>query len=224
MLGVGLHGLPVNLDSEGNLNWRLTERERKRRHEHHKKQRAKDTARAKRREKRKEARRSKLPPFPKGLGPPHAIATDMRPLVDFPVTSTGYTGNSQSRSTSDKHIWTLKELIQEGLDVFEWDGRQVKIESALQVPYKMNLLLHRTPYTILDHEDRIIAVLAGRPYSKDGETGGWDGVATRACAAIEAARRDINFDEEDLNHRRGPHIGKAYGWSHGQGQQVWVWE
>jgi hypothetical protein len=86
--------------------------------------------------------------------------------------------------------------------------------------------MHRTPYAILDDEDRIIAVLAGRPYSKDGETDSWDGVTARACAAIEAARLDMDFDNEDLNHRRGRHIGKAYGWSHGQGQQVglWLWK
>jgi hypothetical protein len=83
--------------------------------------------------------------------------------------------------------------------------------------------LHRAPYAILDDEGRIIAALAGRPYS-DGEAGSWDGVTARACAAIEAARPRMNFNEEDLNHRRGPHVGKPYGWSHGQGQQVWLWE
>jgi hypothetical protein len=42
----------------------------------------------------------------------------------------------------------------------------------------------------------------------------------RACAAIETAREEMHFDEDDLNHRRGLHIGKACGWSHGIGQQV----
>jgi hypothetical protein len=71
----------------------------------------------------------------------------------------------------------------------------------------------------LDDERHVIAVLAGRPYSKNG-VDGWDDVVARACAAIEAARGDMHFDGGDLSHRRGPHIGKACGWSYGIGQEV----
>lgn len=86
--------------------------------------------------------------------------------------------------------------------------------------FQFNSLFRRTPYAILDNERCIIAVLAGRPYPKNGVLDGWDDVVARACAAIETAREEMHFDENNLNHRRGPHIGKACGWSHGIGQQV----
>jgi hypothetical protein len=129
VLGRGLGGLPPSPNTKGkNLKLPLTERERKRRKAHHKKERAKEAARAKRREKRKESKRNTLPTeytphFPKGLGLPRPIASHIKPLSDFPVASTGYTGSPHTSSISEKHIWTLKELIEEGLDVFEWDGR-----------------------------------------------------------------------------------------------------
>jgi hypothetical protein len=85
---------------------------------------------------------------------------------------------------------------------------------------QLNPPFRRTPYAILDDERRIIAVLAGRPYPKDGVPDSWDDVVARACAAIEAAREEMHFDKGDLNHRRGPHIGKPCGWSHGHGQEV----
>jgi hypothetical protein len=90
--------------------------------------------------------------------------------------------------------------------------------------YQFNPLHCRTPYAILDDERRIVAVLAGRPYPKDGIPDSWDDVVARACAAIEAAREEMHFDEDDISHRRGPHIGKAFGWSHGHGQQVRMFE
>jgi hypothetical protein len=81
-------------------------------------------------------------------------------------------------------------------------------------------MFNRTPYAILDDERRIIAVLAGRPFPKNGVPDDWDDVVARACAAIEAAREEMRFTQRDLKHRRGPHIGRAYGWSHGGGQEV----
>jgi hypothetical protein len=99
-------------------------------------------------------------------------------------------------------------------------GREVSLVCATCSVSQFNSTFCRVPYAILDHEGRIIAVLAGRPYSKNGIPDGWDGVVARACAAIEAAREEMHFDEDDVTHRRGPHIAKACGWSHGHGQQV----
>src|ERR1700722_18407225 len=86
--------------------------------------------------------------------------------------------------------------------------------------HKTDILLHRTPYDILDDERRIIAVLAGRPFPKNGVPDDWDDVVARACAAIEAAHEEMHFTKDDREHRHGPHIGKAFGWSHGGGQGV----
>jgi hypothetical protein len=99
-------------------------------------------------------------------------------------------------------------------------GWEVSPVCAMRSVSRFNPMFCRMPYAILDHERRIIAVLAGRPYSKNGVPDGWDGVVARACTAIEAAREEMHFDEGDVTHRRGPHIGKACGWSHGHGQQV----
>jgi hypothetical protein len=100
----------------------LTKKEMGCRREHRKKQRAK------KHEKRREARRNALPTdkrpnFPKGLSLPCPIVTQIRPLSDFSVVSTGYTGKSNAQPILEKHIWTLNELIEKGLGVFEWDGR-----------------------------------------------------------------------------------------------------
>jgi hypothetical protein len=101
-------------------------------------------------------------------------------------------------------------------------GREVSRACAMCSVSIFNPPFHRTPYAILDDQRRIIAVLAGRPYSRDGVSDDWDDVGVRAFAAIEAARKEMHFDAVDLEHRRGPHIGKACGWSHGLGQEVRV--
>jgi len=67
-----------------------------------------------------------------------------------------------------------------------------------------------------------IGVLARHSYSKNGILDGWDDIVACACAAIEAACEKMHFNEDDLNHWWGPHISKACGWSHGNGQQVWI--
>jgi hypothetical protein len=99
-------------------------------------------------------------------------------------------------------------------------GWEVSPTRAMHSVYIPNPLLCRTPYTILDDERRIIAVLAGRPFPKNGIPDDGDDVVARACAAIEAARDEMYFTKGDCLHRRGPHIGGAFGWSHGQGQPV----
>jgi hypothetical protein len=99
-------------------------------------------------------------------------------------------------------------------------GRQVSSTCVMHTIYKSNYSFHRTPYAILDDQRRIIAVLAGHPFPKNGVPDDWDDVVVRACAAIEAAREEMYFTEKDCNHRRGPHIGRAFGLSHGGGQQV----
>ena len=42
--------------------------------------------------------------------------------------------------------------------------------------HKTDILLHRTPYAILDDERHIITVLAGCPFPKNGVPDDWDDV------------------------------------------------
>jgi hypothetical protein len=99
-------------------------------------------------------------------------------------------------------------------------GWEVSTTSTTCSSWKSNFLSHRTPYAILDDQRRIVAVLAGRPFPKNGVADDWDDVVVRACAAIEAAREEMQFAEEDCEHRRGSYYSKAYGWSLGNGQPV----
>jgi hypothetical protein len=79
---------------------------------------------------------------------------------------------------------------------------------------------HRTPHVILCKEKRIIAVLVGKPLDEDGSTYSWDQVTTEAAAAIEEAGGMLNFDKDDLSHRRGEFAAKAFGVLDGLGQKV----
>ena len=81
-------------------------------------------------------------------------------------------------------------------------------------------MVDRTPYAILDDQNRIIGVLAGRPIVKEGEPDDWNEVTAGVGAAIETAQGEMKFCKGDCAHRRGAHIARAYGWSHGGGQTV----
>jgi hypothetical protein len=127
-VGRGAGGSPPGPNSPGKHKRSLTEGDRKRRQERHKKQRAKDPVKARKREKRRSVKSNKPPTerkprFPKGLDPPQPISSGIRPLSHFPVVSTGYTGCKNVEPILEKHIWTLEELVGMGLEVFEWDGR-----------------------------------------------------------------------------------------------------
>jgi hypothetical protein len=106
----------------------LTDGDRKRRRDRHKKQRATDIARDKKRERRRVAKGNKppterAPRFPRDLDPPQPIYSGIRPLSHFPAVSTGYTGDKDVEPIAKGHIWTLEELVKMGLEIFEWDGR-----------------------------------------------------------------------------------------------------
>ena len=70
----------------------------------------------------------------------------------------------------------------------------------------------RNPTAIVDQEDRIITVLAGRPHDE-----GWDHVHMRMSAMLEAAAGDVRVSRKD---RRGNFIALSTGVSHGGGQMV----
>jgi hypothetical protein len=81
---------------------------------------------------------------------------------------------------------------------------------------KLNALLNtpRTSQTLTDNDERIFAVLAGRP----GKANDWDSVLTGAIAAIDLLASSLEFKKEECDHRRGPQKTKSFGFSHGGGQ------
>ncbi|KZP10896.1 hypothetical protein FIBSPDRAFT_962675 [Athelia psychrophila] len=124
---------------------------------------------------------------------PHGLA----PLYLSRVTSTGFTGKRLG-SLKEKHIWRLDEVEADGMEVFHWDGC--------------------TPIAIIDDENRIIAVLLGRPVAKPGTLDDWPTVVAGLEAAINKLGQEGGFSDQDCNHRRGPLPAKDFGISHGGGQ------
>lgn len=98
-------------------------------------------------------------------------------------------------------------------------GRHVSL-----VPYAFFLAVAHfspsQPIVILDDEDRIVAVLVGRPMAKPGKPDDWDDVIAGMEAAIDKLRRSCTLTKKEKKHRRGPHPAKACGISHGGGQTV----
>lgn len=83
-----------------------------------------------------------------------------------------------------------------------------------------NVMLRRTPITILDSDGRVVAVLVGRLLKKSGEYDDWPQVVVGLEAAINLLERDSTCSDRQSDHRRGPHRAKAFGVFHGGGQKV----
>ncbi|KAF7975995.1 hypothetical protein HWV62_8160 [Athelia sp. TMB] len=75
-------------------------------------------------------RRAALPPdarqptekiLKKHADVPLAIETLLNMLDDLPLTSTGYIGR-RTKSIRQGAPWTMQELIDDGFEVFDWDG------------------------------------------------------------------------------------------------------
>ncbi|THU94250.1 hypothetical protein K435DRAFT_568132, partial [Dendrothele bispora CBS 962.96] len=67
---------------------------------------------------------------------------------------------------------------------------------------------------ITDSQERVVAVLAGRPESKD-----WDGLVSDAAEAIARTKNHISFTDKQLNNGRGEFPAVAVGVSHGGGRK-----
>lgn len=105
----------------------------------------------------------------------------------------GFVG--QQRGATIKRVYTLEELKAKGFRVVKWDGR--------------------TPLAILDHQGRIVVMLAGRPSDP-----GWDGVIEEATSLFMAAKAKFDAQGEDIEHRRGHFVALRCGVSFGGGQTV----
>ncbi|KAI0643566.1 hypothetical protein C8Q79DRAFT_1012149 [Trametes meyenii] len=114
-------------------------------------------------------------------------------LHTLPIAKGAFVGKRQS--VDKEREWTLEDLKADGFEVFEWDGI--------------------TPYILADAQERVVAVLAGRP-----EDTSWDEVVKEANRAMEATAKKCTFQEQHLNHRRGFFPALATGFSYGGGQKV----
>lgn len=76
------------------------------------------------------------------------------------------------------------------------------------------LILFRTPTAIVDQEDRVMAVLAGRPDSQD-----WDSVHAQMSALLQETGANIPGPHKE---RRGNFVSLSTGVSYGGGQMVSV--
>ncbi|KAJ7029622.1 hypothetical protein C8F04DRAFT_1264702 [Mycena alexandri] len=150
-------------------------------------------------------------PGPSSHGPSVSVKKSSRQAAGRPAPSSEATApianNRPIRSTSISlkpqpppgrgSLSTLPELLDEGGEVVEWNGRDPKL--------------------ILDAEGRIIAILLGTP--EDDE---WPAVIEDAVAAMKRARREtIQSGEWRVGtiHRRGTHLPLRGGASFGGGQK-----
>ena len=107
----------------------------------------------------------------------------------------------------------LEELDQCGFKVIEWDGRCVIFNS-----HHASLILLRSPAAIVDQEDHVMTVLAGRPQSAD-----WDHTHAHVSALLEQAVHKVHTPHKE---RQGNFVSLSTGVSFGGGQkvdlQLWV--
>jgi hypothetical protein len=82
----------------------------------------KNAARDRRRHRRQEQDPTKCIPRYGDHDPTGSVPTELNPLLDFPVTVPGYIGK-QVGAIREREVWTLMELLEMGLEVFEWDGK-----------------------------------------------------------------------------------------------------
>ncbi|KAF7974343.1 hypothetical protein HWV62_12406 [Athelia sp. TMB] len=134
---------------------------------------------------------------PSFCGEAASMPTALDSKSDMPACSTGFTA-LRLESLNPGKIWSCEELRMQGFGDFKWDGRK--------------------PVVILDDEDRIVAVLVGRPLTKPGEPDNWEQVVAGLEKAIAKLKRSCTFRKGDKQHRRGPHPARAFGISHGGGQ------
>jgi hypothetical protein len=73
----------------------------------------------------------------------------------------------------------------------------------------------RTPTSVLDKQEHIIAVLAGWPAN-----GSWDSITQDISQNIEAAHLECKFSKNAEKHRQGNYWALSIGISYGGGQTV----
>ncbi|KAK7441184.1 hypothetical protein VKT23_016665 [Stygiomarasmius scandens] len=118
---------------------------------------------------------------------------------DSPVSSTVYVGLRDEPTNQGSHgEYSLKDLVRQNsrfkFDEIEWDGK--------------------TPMPILDSEQRLSGLLAGRPDDPQ-----WDKCHRQGCRAISKLRSRCAFTKKQKKGRRGPFPALNVELSHGSGQK-----
>lgn len=111
-----------------------------------------------------------------------------------------------------QNAFTLEDLKSEySVVCFEWDGMYVLDRSATASAHRVP----RSPHLLLDRENRVVGVLAGRPLDP-----GWGAVHDSALSALESAAPKMRLRPKDAAHRRGSYPSVSHGISFGGGQEV----
>ena len=79
------------------------------------------------------------------------------------------------------------------------------------------MLCGREARPLVDKEERVFGVVAGRPRDREG----WDMVERDATQALREAREACSLSAQQSDHRRGRFPALAVGVSYGGGQRVW---
>ncbi|OJT01850.1 hypothetical protein TRAPUB_7682 [Trametes pubescens] len=130
----------------------------------------------------------------------------------LPIAHGAFVGRQLKREAQE--FGTLEELLEDGYDYFEWDGRCVFLAPPRGWPLN-DRWVHSTPHKILDKEGRVIVVLAGHPADPD-----WGSVASEAYDAMSQAAEQCTFSRKHADHRRGLFATLATGVSFGGGRTV----
>lgn len=124
-------------------------------------------------------------------------------------------GATKKPRLSRKSLRRLEELLADGDELVEWDGRCV----AVYFPPCLLTSHYSHPKLILDAEGRIVAVLLGRPEGDD-----WDAVVSEMGSLFEGLRaRGLErgvFKSKNRRHRRGNFYTLVHAMTKGPGQKV----
>lgn len=79
----------------------------------------------------------------------------------------------------------------------------------------LGLTAHSSPHLLVDRDDRVVGVLAGRPQDPS-----WDETTQEATRAMCEAYASCRFKKTNVKHRRGEFATLARGVSFGGGRTV----
>jgi hypothetical protein len=135
---------------------------------------------------------------------------------DYPVTSTGWSGICEAKPSVELREYSIAELVNDhGMTVVPWDGRCVHFVALLFFDFSRRKISSLRP--LVDKEDRVLAVLGGRPNDDK-----YLRLTEDAADEIERARGQLRFRPEQQRGRRGAFSSVSVGVSFGGGQQVRV--
>ncbi|KAJ7046199.1 hypothetical protein C8F04DRAFT_1248454 [Mycena alexandri] len=155
-----------------------------------------------RRARRRQTSAAQSTPYDRSLNPRHTQEYRRQPshsttfdLADAPVATGAWVGRRSKKPTG--RIRTRQELLEDGDELVEWNGRDPKL--------------------ILDADGRIVAILLGTPDDPE-----WPEVIRQATKAMARARRiarNRGAWRVGQLHRRGRHLSLFEGASFGGGQR-----